>query len=316
MSGVVKYGALFAGAVGLCALLGQAALAQGGGAPPNAAPEQGAVTPQSIDAALKRYETAVDRFEKQFVDSAKDSIGDPAPKDPRDFEGVWKPATPPPDPADAGVNGVRGAWRPVTAAGLSRALGAQFLPLNAKGLAGRENRLALTAAGHPVADPANDCRPHSMPKVMAIVQLVQIYYAPGVILMLWNEGMNTRVIHMDDQPAPANEPLSYMGYSRGHWDGNTLIIDTDHLTDKSLLDDESLSHGVKLKVHEEITKFTDKYGGEDLRDLITIFDPDYFTRPFTSEKLLMWDPKEDIIEFSCEENSRNQNVNGGQAIQK
>ncbi len=38
---------------------------------------------------------------------------------------------------------------------------------------------------------------------------------------------------MDGKPAPADEPLTYMGYSRGKWVGNTLVIDTDHLNDKT-----------------------------------------------------------------------------------
>jgi hypothetical protein len=103
-----------------------------------------------------------------------------------------------------------------------------------------------------------------------------------------------------------------MGYSRGHWDGDTLIVDTDHISGKSLLDSEALSHGPRIRVHEEITKFTDKYGGTDLRDLVTITDPDYFTRPFTSEKLMMWSPNEEVPEYSCEENNRNANVDGRQ----
>jgi hypothetical protein len=101
-----------------------------------------------------------------------------------------------------------------------------------------------------------------------------------------------------------------MGYSVGHWEGNTLVIDTDHFNDKTQVDEESLSHGLKLKVHEEITKFTNKYGGVELRNMITISDPDHYTHPWTAERLYPWRGDIHVSEYTCEENNRNKSVNG------
>lgn len=115
---------------------------------------------------------------------------------------------------------------------------------------------------------------------------------------------------MDGKPVPAGEPLSFMGYSRGHWEGNTLVVETDHLNDRSLLDEESLSHGTKLKLREEFTRFTNKFGGAELRDRITIEDPEHFTRPWTTERTYPWRGDGEILEYTCEENNRNQSVNG------
>jgi hypothetical protein len=101
-----------------------------------------------------------------------------------------------------------------------------------------------------------------------------------------------------------------MGYSVGRWEGNTLVVDTDHFNDKTQIDEESLSHGLKLKVHEEMTKFTNKYGGVEIRDLITISDPDHYTHPWTTERLFPWRGDIHITEYTCEENNRNKSVNG------
>jgi hypothetical protein len=65
-----------------------------------------------------------------------------------------------------------------------------------------------------------------------------------------------------------------------------------------------------MKVHEEFTKFTNQYGGVELLDLITMDDPDYYTRPWTISKIFSWRGDMGITEYSCEENNRNVAVNG------
>ncbi len=135
---------------------------------------------------------------------------------------------------------------------------------------------------------------------MASPYPIQIDYLPNEIVILHEVAHNVRYIHMDQKAAPANTPLTYMGYSVGRWQGNTLVIDTDHFNDKTQVDEESLSHGLKLQVHEEITKFTNKYGGVELRNLITISDPDHYTHPWTAERLYPWRGDVKVTEYTCE----------------
>ena len=59
-----------------------------------------------------------------------------------------------------------------------------------------------------------------------------------------------------------------------------------------------------------MTKFTNRYGGVEIRNLITIEDPEHFTRPWTAERLYPWRGDIRIAEYSCEENNRNAPVNG------
>jgi len=227
--------------------------------------------------------------EKKEAEDAKVWNAIPAPSDPRDFTGVWW---------------TRGYDRTF------RQLDHSLPPMTPNEAASRKHHLDMEAAGTPIVDASTDCYPHGVPRILASPYPIQYDYAPGLIIALNEVAHNIRYIHMDGKPVPANEPLSYMGYSRGHWEGNTLVIDSDHFNDKTQVDEESLSHGLKLQVHEQITKFTNKYGGVELRDLITISDPDHYTKPWTAERLYPWRSDIKVSEYTCEENNRNKSVNG------
>jgi hypothetical protein len=227
--------------------------------------------------------------EKKEAEDAKVWNAIPAPSDPRDFTGVWW---------------TRGYDRTF------RQLDHSLPPMTPNEAASRKHHLDMEAAGTPIVDASTDCYPHGVPRILASPYPIQYDYAPGLIIALNEVAHNIRFIHMDGKPVPAGEPLTYMGYSRGHWEGNTLVIDSDHFNDKTQVDEESLSHGLKLQVHEEITKFTNKFGGVELRDLITISDPDHYTKPWTAERLYPWRSDIKVSEYTCEENNRNKSVNG------
>lgn len=236
--------------------------------------------------------------EKRNAEQAKEWNANPAPKDPRDFQGIWW------------TRGYDRTFRPVTNPPQRPDEAAKLLPLTPLEAKSRQHHLDMEKAGTPIVDASTDCYPHGVPRVMASPYPIEIDYLPGEIVILHEVAHNLRIIHLDQKAAPAGTPLTYMGYSVGRWEGNTLVVDTDHFNDKTQIDEESLSHGLKLKVHEEITKFTNKYGGVELRDLITISDPDHYTHPWTTERLFPWRGDIRITEYTCEENNRNKSVNG------
>jgi hypothetical protein len=116
---------------------------------------------------------------------------------------------------------------------------------------------------------------------------------------------------MDRKEAPPDTPQTFLGYSVGHWEGDTLVVETSHFNDKTPLDFHS-SHGTKLQVTERFQKQKTPHGYTDLVVHITIDDPEHFTRPFTVVR--HWPYRSDmeatvgadgITEYSCEENNRN-----------
>jgi hypothetical protein len=222
----------------------------------------------------------------------------PAPGDPRDFSGVWW------------TRGYDRTFRPVTDTPMPPAQSAKLLPLTPLEAASRQHHLDMEKAGTPIADAPTQCFPHGVPRLIASPYPVQFVYSPGLITILHEVAHNVRYIHMDGKPPPPDTPPTFLGYSVGHWEGDTLVVVTDHFNERTQIDEESLSHGPKLAVTERITKFTNKYGGVELRNLITIEDPEHFTKPWTAERLFPWRGDVRISEYSCEENNRNAPENG------
>jgi len=222
----------------------------------------------------------------------------PASADPRDFSGVWW------------TRGYDRTFRPVTDSPMPPAQSAKLLPMTASEAASWQHHLDMEQQGTPIADAPTQCFPHGIPRLMASPYPIQIVYAPGLITILHEVAHNVRFIHMDGAPPPADTPPTFLGYSVGHWEGNTLVIVTDHFNNRTQIDEEALSHGLQLKVTERLTKFTNRYGGVELRNLITIEDPEHFTHPWTAERTYPWRGDIHLAEYSCEENNRNAPVNG------
>ena len=266
-------------------LLWTASFAQEGGPPPG--PAQGGDPAARAAAQDKRNADAAALWNKK-----------PAPTDPRDFSGVWW------------TRGYDRTFRPMTERPMSPAQSASLLPMTPLEAASRQHHLDMEKAGTPIADAPTQCFPHGIPRLMASPYPIEFVYAPGLITILHEVAHNVRFIHMDGKPVPADTPRSFLGYSVGHWEGNTLVVVTDHFNDRTQIDEESLSHGLQLKVTERMTRFTNKYGGGEIRNLITIEDPEHFSKPWTAERLYPWRGDIHIAEYSCEENNRNAPVNG------
>jgi hypothetical protein len=201
-------------------------------------------------------------------------------------------------------------FRPVTDPPQPPAQAIKLVPMTPNEAQSWQHHIDMEKAGTPIADAPTQCFPHGIPRLMASPYPIEFVYAAGLIVIMHEVAHNVRLIHMDGKPVPADTPRSFLGYSVGHWEGNTLVIETDHYNDRTQIDEEALSHGLKLKTTERITKFTNRYGGVELRNLITIEDPDHFTQPWTAERLYPWRGDVRIAEYSCEENNRNAPING------
>ena len=212
----------------------------------------------------------------------------PAPTDPRDFSGVWW------------TRGYDRTFRPITDRPLSPNQSASLLPMTPLEAASRAHHLDMEKAGTPIADAPTQCFPHGIPRLMASPYPIEFVYAPGLITILHEVAHNVRFIHMDGKPVPADTPRTFLGYSVGHWEGNTLVVVTDHFNDRTQIDEESLSHGLQLKTTERMTKFTNRYGGVEIRNLITMEDPEHFTKPWTAELPFNANPGP-IYEYACHE---------------
>jgi hypothetical protein len=129
-------------------------------------------------------------------------------------------------------------------------------------------------------DPMNECKPNGVPR--AGLSGAQIMMNPkGLIIAYENEpGPVYRTIYTDGRTHPADLDTSYMGHSIGHWEGDTLVIDTVGLNDETWLGGGKYQnfHSDKLHVVERVTRT-----GDVLTRTFTAEDPVMFTRPWVSD---------------------------------
>lgn len=128
------------------------------------------------------------------------------------------------------------------------------------------------------------------------VMTFKIIRAPQEILILTELNSPPRQIYTDGRPLPKDPEPSWMGYSIGKWDGDTLVVDTIGLNDRGWLD--GFGHPRSEQMH-----ITERYRRRDFGHMDVEFnfdDPKYYTRPFTVKAPSRLIPDSDLIEYVCE----------------
>jgi hypothetical protein len=157
---------------------------------------------------------------------------------------------------------------------------------------------------HMETDPTGHCHYEGVPHSLYFA--FQIFETPKEIALVHENMHAYRIIHMEGEHPKdylAQEYRAWMGDSRGHWEGNTLVVDVANNNDKSVFDMAGHFHSDALHVVERFTPVS--------RDLIqyeaTLDDPKVFTRPFKikfSFKRAAQDYQ--IMEAGCFEGERDQ----------
>jgi hypothetical protein len=170
----------------------------------------------------------------------------------------------------------------------------------------RDRRVEEEKKGTPVADASAYCWPHGVPRVMNSPYPIQFLQKQDEIVIVHEVAHNVRHIYMNT-PHSKDIKTSFMGESVGHWDGDTLVIDTLGVDPRTWIDEVGLIHGKSLHTVERIRKVE---GGRALENEVFIDDPEYYPHPWFMRDTYAWRPDLRIAEYSCEENNRNAPVNG------
>jgi hypothetical protein len=181
------------------------------------------------------------------------------------------------------------------------AVGDVMPPFTAWGKAKFDANVDAQINNRPHADPSTNCMPHGLPRLMIAPYGVQIVQTKGLITLMHAVNHNVRFIHMD-QKMPAKVPLTFNGYSVGHWEGDTLVVHSKGISSAGILDQLGTPHSDALQVTERIRKIN---GGKQLEDMMTFDDPVAYTHPWTARLIDNWDNGHRIMEYVCEENNRN-----------
>jgi hypothetical protein len=124
------------------------------------------------------------------------------------------------------------------------------------------------------------CLPAGVPAFMgyAVVESIHFVQAPKEVTMIFSGDEQIRHVYLD-VPHSANPKPSWYGESVGHYEGDTLVVDTIGMNDKSYLDGFRTPHTEKLHVVERY-KLID--GGKIIQVTLKVEDPDTFYEPWTA----------------------------------
>lgn len=132
----------------------------------------------------------------------------------------------------------------------------------------------------------------------------QIIQAPGYVVIRQEMIHETRVIPIDGRPHLSPAIRQYMGDSRGHWEGNTLVVETTNFTDKTSIGGNGVAYngqgGRNSQALKVIERFT-RVAPNQLDYRATIDDPGAWTRPWTIQIPFTLDRNYGFFEYACHE---------------
>jgi hypothetical protein len=132
----------------------------------------------------------------------------------------------------------------------------------------------------------------------------QILQAPGYVVLRNEMIHEARVIPLDSRPHVGPQIREYMGDSRGHWEGNTLVVETTNFTDKTSIGSNGVGYNGEGGRHSQALRLTERFtrvADDTLNYEVTIDDPLTWTRPWTLLIPLKKDPKYEYVEYACHE---------------
>ena len=168
-----------------------------------------------------------------------------------------------------------------------------------------ENRMMAVAPGPyefvtgempPIGEPELKCWMPGTPRMMYMPYPLQIVQTPDFVLMTTEYNVSSRIIRMNwKEEAPID---SFMGWARGHWEGETLVVDVTGFNDQTWFDRAGDFHSDALHVVERYTALSPYH----LQYEATIEDPKVFTRPWKMSFILYRRVEKNmqLMEFKCQ----------------
>ena len=144
------------------------------------------------------------------------------------------------------------------------------------------------------------CRPSGVPAIFTVLSPIQILQAKDKVAILYQRDHMVRIVPLNREHRKDVKP-SYFGDSVGHYEGNSLVIDTIGLNDKTWTDRFATPHTDKLHVVE---RYTVKDGGKTLEDFFTVEDPGAFTQKWSAVLNYSRSRATVLEEEVCAENNR------------
>lgn len=160
-------------------------------------------------------------------------------------------------------------------------------------------------------DPKVQCLPNGVPHANLEPYPFEIIYTPEKTLMLYEMYSLRREVFTDGRTLPEDREEftpTWMGYSVGHWEDDTFVVETQGFN-KKVWPIDMFAHpsSTKLKVTERFKRVD--FGHMDLE--ITVDDPETYEEPWTHRVNYTLIPDADLLEFECEVNTSASHLIGG-----
>jgi hypothetical protein len=169
---------------------------------------------------------------------------------------------------------------------------------------------AAEARGEIQDTPAANCVPPGMPVIMWEPYPIEFLFTPGKVTIMIEAYSQWRQIFTDGRPLPKDPDPWFNGHSIGHWEGDTLVVETNGVsTDTPLGRNYGARHSDKLRIVERM-RLTEP----DLLQIeTTITDPDALREPWTTTRVYARHSDWNLTEYICQQNNRNYTTASGKA---
>jgi hypothetical protein len=217
------------------------------------------------------------------------------------FAGLWARMTFGAEPPPGGRQGIVNLMHRADGAfdGL-KLVGDDKDPLLKPAAAAQVKRLGeISKSGEAFPDPSNQCAPQQPPYILR-QQEIQLLQRKDEVTILYMLDHHVRHVRLNAQH-PAKVTPSWMGDSVGHYEGDTLVVDTVGFVADTPLGQAGMHHSDKMRIEERF-----RLTGPDKMEIrTTISDPVALMKPWATTKTLARHRDWDIAEYVCEQNNRN-----------
>ena len=212
-----------------------------------------------------------------------------------DFSGMWIARAV--LPCDSKERGVQCVELPLTPQVVDIAMGLKgglpYQPWAAELVKRREKEDGIN-------DPHTHCMPNSFPRAWSFPENQKILQMPGMLVVLHEFNASYRQIFFDGRNFPEDMTPAWSGYSVGHWEGDTLVVQSKGFRDDSWLDIKGNPLTDAATVVERIRR--PNYGSLEIE--VTVNDPKAYTKPWTitlHEKIVL---DTEMMDLMCQENEK------------
>jgi hypothetical protein len=153
------------------------------------------------------------------------------------------------------------------------------------------------AAGGPLVRGGNPDPVNTTGSEAGVTADIQILQSPGYAAIITQSNSDVRIIPLKPTPTPPANVRAWLGVSRGHWEGNTLVVETTNFNDKT--------PATNFQGSTENLKMTERFtlvNPTTIKYEYTLEDPHTWTRPWSVEAFVPREPP-GIFEFACHESN-------------